>query len=99
MVDAADRPRGVRRHPHQPSEGPAARATSAPNRLIRFLQGRDAIVRVRSCELDGAALMATHATQRLLVVGLSHAQAPLSLLERVVVGPDELSGVLSTLAA
>src|SRR6185437_4906066 len=43
--------------------------------------------------------MATQATQRLLVVGLSHAEAPLSLLERVVVGRDELPLLLSTLAA
>ena len=39
------------------------------------------------------------ATGRLVMVGLSHAEAPLSLLERVVVGRDDLPGMLTSLRA
>src|SRR3954463_10702335 len=44
-------------------------------------------------------LMGTEATERLLMVGLSHAEAPLSLLERVVVSRDELPEILLALRA
>src|SRR3954470_12377613 len=43
--------------------------------------------------------MANEATQRLVMVGLSHAEVPLSLLERVVAGRDELPAVLTSLRA
>src|SRR5438270_12252846 len=43
--------------------------------------------------------MTTEATERLLMVGVSYADAPLSVLERVVVSKDELPGMLSRLRA
>ena len=43
--------------------------------------------------------MAGEATERLLMVGLSHVEAPLGLLERVVAGRDELPDLLAELRA
>src|SRR3954470_24205006 len=43
--------------------------------------------------------MVNEATGRLVMVGLSHAEAPLNLLERVVVGRDDLPGMLTSLRA
>src|SRR5438270_3146830 len=43
--------------------------------------------------------MAMEAAGRLLMVSLSHAQAPLSLLERVVISSDELPAMLTELRA
>src|SRR4051812_37729576 len=43
--------------------------------------------------------MATEATDRLLMVGVSYAEAPLSLLERVVVSKDDLPTMLTALQA
>src|SRR3954451_5435242 len=64
----------------------------------RFSQGRGSTLASRAGRLDGAT-MAKEATERLLMVGVSHAEAPLSLLERVVVGRDELADVLIALRA